>query len=163
MVETIESHPDPETRDTVRELVQALLDLHRAGLAQIVEHVAGAPEAASDSRQAALEDDPLVASLLMLHGLHPRDRKTRVAEALERIRPAVHHQGGDVSVRSVVGDTVYLQWHGDRESSESGAAMQSMIETAVADAVPDAGAIVVERSSEPVPPPLVQLTLPKDS
>ena len=43
-----------------------------------------------------LEDD-LVASVLLLHGLHPDDIETRVLRALDKVRPSLQSNGGDVN------------------------------------------------------------------
>jgi hypothetical protein len=44
---------------------------------------------------AGLTADPLVESLLLLHGLHPLDVDARIQRALERVRPNLgSHAGG---------------------------------------------------------------------
>ena len=48
-----------------------------------------------DARRACA-DDPLIASLLVVHGLHPDGLATRVERALERVRPYLGSHGGDV-------------------------------------------------------------------
>ena len=56
--------------------------------------------------------DDLVASLLLVHGLHPHDVHRRVSEALERVRPYLGSHGGDVHLLDIAGDTVRLQFAG---------------------------------------------------
>ena len=43
-----------------------------------------------------LAADDLVASLLLVHGLHPHDVHRRVSDALDRVRPYLGSHGGDV-------------------------------------------------------------------
>ncbi len=45
-----------------------------------------------------LAADDLVASLLAVHGLHPYDVETRVARALDGVRPYLGSHGGDVEL-----------------------------------------------------------------
>ncbi|MFF4349738.1 hypothetical protein [Streptomyces sp. NPDC001530] len=78
---------DPAARAAAEELVQALMDFYGAGLARTL-HLLSAP---ADRRPpgdpvAALLGDELVASLLVLHDLHPEDRATRIARALDTVR-----------------------------------------------------------------------------
>src|SRR5438105_12281966 len=68
----------PPAREKARELLAAVLQLHRAGLARMLELAA--------PRRAELASDPLVSSLLVLHDLHPRGMAERVAGAVDRAR-----------------------------------------------------------------------------
>ncbi|MFI9045835.1 hypothetical protein [Streptomyces sp. NPDC053427] len=61
------------------ELVRALMDFYGAGLARILELL-------GEDRQPALLGDELVASLLVLHELHPENVTTRIGRALETVR-----------------------------------------------------------------------------
>ncbi|MFJ3308906.1 hypothetical protein ACIPSA_38840 [Streptomyces sp. NPDC086549] len=61
------------------ELVRSLMEFYGAGLARLLELLpAGGP-------LEALLGDELVAGLLVLHGLHPDDRETRIARALATV------------------------------------------------------------------------------
>ena len=48
-----------------------------------------------------LVEDELVASLLVLHGLHPKDTETRVVEALDEVRPYLGSHAGGVELLGV--------------------------------------------------------------
>ena len=48
-----------------------------------------------------LADDELVASLLLVHGLHPTTSTTRVERALDGVRPYLGSHGGDVELLGV--------------------------------------------------------------
>ncbi|WP_329214232.1 hypothetical protein OG352_03625 [Streptomyces sp. NBC_01485] len=64
------------------ELVRSLMDFYGAGLARILQ----LQSSAAGDPLAGLLGDNLVASLLVLHDLHPEDRDTRIARALDSVR-----------------------------------------------------------------------------
>ncbi|MEU5893797.1 hypothetical protein ABZ835_44365 [Streptomyces sp. NPDC047461] len=73
---------DPAAAEAAEELVRSLMDFYGAGLARILQLLSVAPGEAA----ARLLGDDLVASLLVLHDLHPEDRDTRIARALDGLR-----------------------------------------------------------------------------
>ncbi|MFC4504428.1 MULTISPECIES: hypothetical protein [Streptomyces] len=64
------------------ELVRSLMDFYGAGLARALQVLSAAPGGVPG----ALLGDELVASLLVLHDLHPEDRDTRIGRALDSLR-----------------------------------------------------------------------------
>ena len=90
-------------RERAEELVRLVTDLYGAvsTLLEIV-HESGRP----DEVLAALARDDLVASLLLVHGLHPYDVDTRVRQALDDVRPYLGSHGGDVELLAVTDDGV---------------------------------------------------------
>lgn len=72
---------DPAAASAAEELVRSLMDFYGAGLARILHLLSSAPGEPS----AGLLGDELVASLLVLHDLHPEDRDTRIARALDSV------------------------------------------------------------------------------
>jgi hypothetical protein len=73
---------DPAAAAAAEELVRSLMDFYGAGLARILHLLSAAP----GEPTAHLLHDELVASLLVLHDLHPEDRDARIARALDSIR-----------------------------------------------------------------------------
>jgi hypothetical protein len=73
---------DPAAAAAAEELVRSLMDFYGAGLARILHLLSSAPGEPSSG----LLGDELVASLLVLHDLHPEDRDTRIARALDSVR-----------------------------------------------------------------------------
>ncbi|MFC7260716.1 hypothetical protein [Streptomyces lutosisoli] len=73
---------DPAATAAAEELVRSLMDFYGAGLARILHLLSSAP----GEPPAGLLGDELVASLLLLHDLHPEDRDTRIARALDSVR-----------------------------------------------------------------------------
>src|ERR1700737_4947070 len=87
LVARMEAIPDAATRSDMRQLVETILELHGAGLERMMEIV----HAMGESGRLAIDHlaaEPLVSSLLVLHGLHPDDIETRVQMALDRLRGA---------------------------------------------------------------------------
>ncbi len=124
-------------RERAEQLVREVVDLYGAGLSRIV----AAAEPAVVDRLAA---DDLVASLLLVHGLHPHDLRRRVSDALDRVRPYLGSHGGDVHLLDVDGDTVRLQFAGSCKSCPSSAVtLELAVEDAIRAAAPEVSAIEV--------------------
>ncbi|MFI1396202.1 hypothetical protein [Streptomyces sp. NPDC020681] len=81
--------------DAAEELVRGLMEFYGAGLARVVELVGRDPEASAGDALGALLGDQLVASLLVLHELHPDDPHTRIARALDGVPHPVENAGFD--------------------------------------------------------------------
>jgi Fe-S cluster biogenesis protein NfuA len=144
MIARIEAAPDPSVRADALELTRSLMELHGAGLDRMMEIVARA----GASGYALMEDfagDDLVASLLVLYGLHPHDMETRVMKALDETRPYLQSHGGDVELLGVTDGTVRLRLAGSCLScSSSTMTLKLAIERAIYDAAPDVTEIVTE-------------------
>jgi Fe-S cluster biogenesis protein NfuA len=158
LVHEIETVADPDTRAKAVELMQSLMDFHGAGLERMMEVIAETGEASS-----AIFDnfarDGLVGSLLLLYGLHPLELETRVAQALEKVRPYLSSHGGGVELLGISEGAVRLRMQGSSHGCPSSAmTLKLAIEEAIYEAAPDATAIEVEGAVEqPSPSGLVQL------
>lgn len=95
----------PVARERAEELVRLVVELYGSGLERVLEivHDAGALD---DRLLDRLTDDDLVASLLLVHGLHPYAVEERVARALEKVRPYLGSHGGDVELLDVTDEGV---------------------------------------------------------
>lgn len=147
LIRKLESEADPGVRATARALVQALLEFHADGLTRLLEMIdaTGAPGAALIDR---LGGDELVKPLLLLHGLHPLDLRTRVLEALEQARPFLRTRGADVECIEVDQFGVIrlrLETHGCGSSS---GALKTAVEDALREAAPDLSQLIIENASE---------------
>jgi Fe-S cluster biogenesis protein NfuA len=144
LLREVEQQPDLRLRVTTREVVQGVLEMHGVALERMLEQIA-ALGAAGQAVIDSLGRDGLVASLLLLHGLHPLDVDTRIREALEKARPALEAQGGDVELLAVRGGTVRLRVRGDGTGWLSSAGpLRRLVEEAICAAAPDVAAIEVE-------------------
>ena len=145
MVRALEEAQDPTLRDNAKELVQALMTLHGACLERMLE-VVGQSGESGKSIIDTFARDGIVKSVLLLYGLHPVDIKTRVLEALEKIRPSMRSH---VSTVSLVGideaGMVTLRMEGKTEGCGSSAsALKQAVEQAIYEAAPDISGIMME-------------------
>jgi Fe-S cluster biogenesis protein NfuA len=156
LVRAVEAGSDPHARASAVELVQTLLELHGAGIERMLEMVF---DAAGGELIDRIADDEAVSGLLLLHGLHPLDIETRVAQALDRVRPMLHAHGGDVELLGVREGVVQLRLQGSCNGcSSSAATLEQAIKEAVYEAAPDVVALEVEGvTPPPAPHALVQL------
>ena len=81
----LQSAADPAIHARAEALVSLLVEFYGAGLERVLALVAREPSGELIVRRLAQDD--LVASLLVLHGLHPVPVEERVEEALEGLRP----------------------------------------------------------------------------
>jgi Fe-S cluster biogenesis protein NfuA len=135
-------------RERAEELVRLVTDLYGAGLERLLDilHLAGRLDA---EVLAAIAADDLVASLLLVHGLHPYDLRTRVEQALATVRPALRPQGVDVELAAVEPDgTVRVQLVGTLGGCNL-TAVRETIESTVEGCAPDATAVRVEVAARP--------------
>lgn len=153
---------DPRVGDRAEELVGLLMRFYGASLERVMEIVTADGTQAPELLE-RLTDDELVASVLILHGLHPLDLETRVTRALERVRPYLGSHGGDVEITGIEGDTVTLRMQGTCESCPASAVtINFAIEKAIMEAAPEISRVVAEGiSAVPATPvqagPLIQL------
>ena len=124
--------------ERAQQLVREVIGLYGAGLERIVQ--LGEP-----GMTERLAPDDLVASLLLVQGLHPHDVHRRVSDALDRVRPYLGSHGGDVDLLDVTGDTVRLAFTGSCKSCPSSAVtLELAVQDAVRAAAPEITSIEVE-------------------
>jgi len=135
-------------RERAEELGRLVVDLYGAGLERLLEilHERGRLD---DEVLDALAGDDLVASLLLVHGLHPEDTATRVERALDGVRPYLGSHHGDVELVAVTDDgVVRLRLLGSCDGcASSSATLTQAVEGAVLKAAPEVTAIEVEAPS----------------
>ncbi len=129
-------------RERAEQLVREVVDLYGAALGRVV---ALTDDPAAVERYAA---DDLVASLLLVHRLHPHDTHRRVADALESVRPYLGSHGGDVELIGIVegpqGSIATLRLTGNcKTCPSSSATLELAVEDAVRAAAPEITAIAV--------------------
>jgi Fe-S cluster biogenesis protein NfuA/nitrite reductase/ring-hydroxylating ferredoxin subunit len=134
---------DPRVRANAEELVRLLMELYGSGLARILEIVDDAASASEIFDRIAADD--LVASLLVLHGLHPLNIETRITRALDRVRPYLGSHGGDVKLLGVKEGIVHLRLEGSCHGCPSSTVtMKLAIEKAIEESAPEVIRIEVE-------------------
>jgi Fe-S cluster biogenesis protein NfuA len=94
LVQELERASDPRLRERAQALTRSLLDLHKAGLARILDTIAALADGGRIVTQLAADD--LVASILELHDLHPVSLDQRVRHAVEGVQARTAKHGGEV-------------------------------------------------------------------
>jgi hypothetical protein len=129
---------DPDSRAKAERIIGLLMELYGAGLGRAVEILRDTNGAAGLGRMA---DDKLVASLLLLHGLHPENAETRVGAALHRLERGLdsHHLALSGIVDGVAQIRVERNGGGPAPSG-----LAEAIERAVAECAPDLAGVEIE-------------------
>ena len=141
LIRDIEACPDPSIRETTRRLVQELLAFHEAGLGRMLER---AKSEAGGPFIERLAEDPGIAPLLLLHGLHPKGFSKRIEDALEGVRPYLNSHGGNVELVGIEDGRVRLRLQGSCQGCPSSLeTLKTTIEEAILAAAPDAAGIEV--------------------
>jgi Fe-S cluster biogenesis protein NfuA len=138
LLQEAEQWPDAAAQARLREIVQAVLELHAAGLERMLDRL-------DEPHRDACAGDDVVAGMLLLHGLHPLDLEERVRLALEEVRPALRGHGGNVELLDVRDGVVRLRLEGNCHGCPSSAAtMRQTVEEAIVGKAPDVLAVQVE-------------------
>jgi Fe-S cluster biogenesis protein NfuA len=142
----LEQANDPETRATALELVQSVIELHGAALQNLIDRCLATP-GGERVLEEALQDD-LVASMFLLHSLHPDDLETRVLRGIEAVRPYLQSHGGDCELAGVDNGIVRLRLHGSCGSCPSSSlTLKNAVEDALYQAAPDIKEIIAENAA----------------
>lgn len=152
LLDELRAAADPRLYGQAEEMLGLVTDLYGGGLARIIEIVGKKDPAVLG----LLADDELVGSLLLVHGLHPVDLETRVARALEGVRPMLASHGGDVELLGLDASAgaVHLALLGSCHGCPSSTVTLRMaVEVAIAEAAPEIQIIDVEQPTDDVPLP----------
>lgn len=156
LLDELAATADPRSRDRVEEVLRLVADLYGAGLTRVVELVGASAPALMDD----FVGDELIASLLLVHDLHPESLVQRVQAALAKVRPFLATHDGDVELLDIdpaVG-AVLLRLLGTCDGCPSSAVtLQTAVERAVYEAAPEIVRIDVDQPSQAVPDIAVSL------
>ncbi|HEY4017246.1 MAG TPA: NifU family protein [Pseudonocardiaceae bacterium] len=133
---------DENVRERVEDLVSTLVEFYGSALERVMELV---HERGDVGLVAALGDDPLVGSVLVVHDLHPLSTEQRVRVALDTVRPYLGSHAGDVDLIGVADDVVRLRLAGSCNGCPSSTVTVKLaIEKAIKDVAPEIVDIQVE-------------------
>lgn len=99
-----------EAREKALELKEAIEAFHRHALRRLVRTLRSTDHGKELLLKAV--EDPSVYAVFLLHGLVRQDVVTRVAAALEEVRPYLRSHGGDVELVKVEEGVAYVRLHG---------------------------------------------------
>jgi hypothetical protein len=145
LIGELRASPDPESAKKAEEIVSLLMEFYGGALDRMVELCA---DDSVESLAAAFAGDPLVASILSLHGLHPVPVEDRVRTAIDKVRPFLGAQAATIEFVAVDAEgTAHLR-------AGAGCSIQQALEQAIFEAVPE-----VTRVAIAIPVPSAQPTL----
>ena len=101
---------DPAARKVAEELQAAIEAVHKAGLVTMIRRM----REDEGARQVlfGLVEDPVVHTLLSLHGILRPDPVTQANQVLDGVRPQLHSHGGDVTLVRIEDDTAFVRLEG---------------------------------------------------
>lgn len=141
LVQQLDVAVDAEVRRQSRELLQSVMDLHGEALERVLQRLRGAGED-GEALIDSLAGDPVVASVLLLYGLHPLDFETRVRRAFEKMRPALRSYGADAELIAVKDAAVRIGLRGV-DNAFTARTVKSLVEDELYAAAPDAASLVL--------------------
>jgi Fe-S cluster biogenesis protein NfuA/nitrite reductase/ring-hydroxylating ferredoxin subunit len=133
------SGADPSILDLAGELVSAVVAMYGAGL----ERILASPD--GERMATALSEDPVIATLLLIHDLHPVALEQRVQDALDTVRPYMESHGGNVELLSVADGVARIHLRGScSDCSASSVTLELAVKRALEEAAPDLAGLEVE-------------------
>ncbi|MBV8431226.1 MAG: NifU family protein [Solirubrobacterales bacterium] len=142
--EALEAAGDPPPPQLLEELLGSVVQMYGMGLERILAALQAAGE---PGRQiaAGLAEDPLLATLLLIHDLHPVPLADRVQAALDSVRPYMESHGGNVELLSVQDGVARIHLRGScSDCSASAVTLELAIKQALEEAAPDLAGLQVE-------------------
>jgi Fe-S cluster biogenesis protein NfuA/nitrite reductase/ring-hydroxylating ferredoxin subunit len=145
MIEEIESLPDPDARQLMQECIQEILSFYGQGLERILSIISKSNHAAAKDIYNDLIEDSFVSGLLLIHDLHPLDLKTRLQQALAKVKPYMDSHGGSVEIVSLENGIAKLKLSGSCKGCPSSAiTLELGIKQAIEEHCPDLLGLEVE-------------------
>ncbi|HTX31857.1 MAG TPA: NifU family protein [Solirubrobacteraceae bacterium] len=142
--EALEAAGDSPPPELLEELLSAVVQMYGAGLERILEALHDAGEG-GQRIAAQLADDPLLATLLLIHDLHPVPLADRVQSALDSVRPYMESHGGNVEFLSLEDGVARIHLRGScSDCSASSVTLELAIKQALEEAAPDLLGLQVE-------------------
>ncbi|GCE08431.1 NifU family protein [Dictyobacter aurantiacus] len=150
LVQQVAAFEDQGVRAAVQELVQCTMAMYGEGLTRMLALIGRHGECGAAIIEQFGADD-LVGPLLLLHGLHPVDTRTRVLGALKEVRPSLQAHGGDVELVRIEQGVAYFKMMGSGNGCSD---LVRELEDAVYKVAPELDDVIVntkeQGSSHPV-------------
>jgi Fe-S cluster biogenesis protein NfuA/nitrite reductase/ring-hydroxylating ferredoxin subunit len=138
-------------RELADQLVSTVVQMYGAGLERILAALfESGPE--GERIAGSLADDPLVATLLLIHDLHPVPLEQRVQAALDSVRPYMESHGGNVELLSLEHGVARIHLRGScSDCSASSVTLELAIKQALEEMAPDLEGLEVEGINAELP------------
>lgn len=145
LIGTLDKGAEPVLRSAAKELVAALMEVHGACLARMLESLNKTGEPGQQAIRSFV-GDPLIRNLLILYELHPDGLDARVTRAMDKFRGSHAAAGVKLEVLGTDGGMVRVRYSSESQGCGTGA-LKATIEAAILEAAPDANGIFVEDGS----------------
>jgi hypothetical protein len=143
--ERLEESRDGEAKVQAKLLLEAVMDLHGLALARAM--TLAQSDVAGDTFAQRLAEDDYVATVLLLHGLHPEDPETRLNKKLSLMRPHWGVRGFRVELVAIERSAAKARVHwGAAVTKAERSALLREIENVLTDAAPDLDLIALEEA-----------------
>lgn len=140
-LDSIKGLPE-DARMKAMELKKAIEAFHEHALRKLVRTLRETEEGKELLLKAV--EDPSIYAMFLLHGIIKQDLFTRVAAALEEVRPYMRSHGGGVELVKVEGKTVYVRLQGACSGcSLSAVTLKNGVEEAIKARVPEIENVVM--------------------
>lgn len=149
-VRQLEAIADPAVRRMAMDLVASVLQFHAEALASAVR-ILEEKSSQAPGIVALLERDPLVSSMLLLHGLHSQPPEARIDHALSEFEATLNKYGAVAEVLRAgeEGITIKLRIEGGHTCGSSAETVRALLERKLAQAAPDVPEIIIELPQAP--------------
>lgn len=145
LIEEIDSLPDPDARQLMQECIREILSFYGQGIEKILSIISKSNHSASQDIYNNLIEDSFVSGLLLIHDLHPLDLKTRLHQALSKVKPYMDSHGGSIEVVSLIDGIAKLKLSGSCKGCPSSAiTLELGIKQAIEEHCPDLLGLEVE-------------------
>jgi Fe-S cluster biogenesis protein NfuA len=163
MLEELHELVTPAAWNRIDGVLRRVVALYGKGLANVLEHARAA--GADASLEDRLCDDSLVASLLVIHGLHPRGPARRIESALAQVATQLGRDIPSLELIAFEADgTVRLRTQGTfGGGAVSARVAEAAVRRAIEAAVPEVTRIEISGLPPPRDPTLVQLRRSRES
>jgi len=160
LTQAAEALSDTSARNCVRELIRAVLDLHKAALTRMWKLITQSGDSVNHLSERLVED-PLVSSLLLLHELHPVGLEDRVCKAIDALRPALKGYGYAADILEATQERIWIGLRTDRDDPGfSTHLVTPIVEEAILAVAPDVQRIQIDQPVESGTSPGVHFSLP---
>ena len=145
LIEEIEEWPDKGAQELMNECLQEVLKFYGLSIGGMMSIIGKSANGASTQVYNDLITDNVVSNLLLIHDLHPLDLKTRLYQALEKVKPYMDSHGGSVEIVSLENNVAHLKLSGScKGCPSSSSTLELGIRQAVEELCPDLVGLEVE-------------------
>jgi hypothetical protein len=141
LVRRLDAAADTDLKEQSKELLESVMQLHGEALERVLQRLRGAGEI-GEKLLDELAADHVVASVLLLYGLHPLDFETRVRRAIETVRPTLRSYAADAELVALDGGTVRIRLSGV-DNAFTSRTVKAAIESEIYASAPDAISLVL--------------------